>query len=190
MLLLLLAALLAMLARLTCAKKAIEIGVFTGAASLGIASVLAERGGRLVGCELEPKWPAVGKPFWQAAGVEEIIDLRIGLAAETIDHLLCAGEAGTFDLGFIDANKNSYDIYYEGVLELLRPGGVVVVDNVLFGGRVLSVMNGQDGRGIGAAPRKDRFAKMTSSVHTLNQKIHADKRVDICVRASTIPMLP
>ena len=86
--------------------------------------------GRVVACEKDEKWPRIGSPYWHAAGVADRIDLRIGPAADTLADMLQAGEAGCYDLAFIDANKSQYDEYYEAALVLLRPGGLVVLDNV------------------------------------------------------------
>lgn len=127
--------LLALLVRASGANKALEVGTFTGYSALCVAEALPP-GGKLIACDVSEEWTAVGRRFWERAGVAGRIDLRLAPAAETLASLLAAGEAGTFDFAFLDADKEGYPEYYELTLQLLRPGGLVVVDNMFLGGRV------------------------------------------------------
>jgi len=153
---------MALLAKLVGAKRAIEVGVFTGYSALSVALALPE-GGKLVACDIKDDDVKIGMPFWERAGVRSKIDLRIGPAAATLQSLLDAGEAGRFDMAFIDADKTSYDAYYELALKLLRAGGLVVVDNTLWGGAVARASTSAD----------------TTALQALNDKIHRDERVDM-----------
>ncbi len=152
-----------MLVRLTGARRCIEVGVFTGYSSLAVALALPADG-RIVACDVSEEWTAVARRYWAEAGVEGKIDLHIAPAAQTLAGLLSAGEAGSFDFAFIDADKEGYDGYYESCIELLRPGGLLAIDNVLWGGAVVDP----------AADDPD-----TVAIRALNRKIHADDRVDI-----------
>lgn len=128
-----------LLARLTGAKRAFEIGVFTGYSALATALTLKEMHGadaRLLACDISEEWTGRARGYWRAAGVEDVIDLRIAPAVETLDAAIAAGEAGSYDLGFVDADKTGYDAYYERGLKLLRPGGLMLFDNVLWAGAV------------------------------------------------------
>ncbi len=116
-------------------KKAIEVGVFTGYSTLSTALGLGE-GGKVVACDISDEWTKIGEPFWEEAGVRDRIDLRIGNADETMQGLLDGGEGGTYDYIFVDADKVGYDGYYELGLKLLRVGGVILFDNMLWGGSV------------------------------------------------------
>uniref|UniRef100_A0A8C8VRH1 Catechol-O-methyltransferase domain containing 1 n=1 Tax=Pelusios castaneus TaxID=367368 RepID=A0A8C8VRH1_9SAUR len=156
------AQLMANLAKLIKAKKAIEIGVFTGYNTLNMALVLPDDG-KVVACDINEDYVNIGKPLWKEAGVEHKIDLRIKPAVQTLDELLADGEAGTYDFAFIDADKESYNEYYEKCLRLIRKGGIIAIDNVLWGGNVLK-------------PSKDNA---TQSLHLLNEKILRDVRVNI-----------
>lgn len=127
---------MALLIELLGAKKTLEVGVFTGYSALWVALALPPEG-RIVACDISPDWTAIAQRYWQRAGVDNKIDLRLGPAIETLDQLLEAGEAGTFDFAFIDAEKVEYEDYYKRSLELLRPGGLIAVDNVLRAGRVI-----------------------------------------------------
>ncbi len=152
-----------MLVRLTGARRCIEVGVFTGYSSLAVALALPADG-RIVACDVSEEWTAVARRYWAEAGVEGKIDLHNAPAAQTLNGLLSAGEAGAFDFAFIDADKEGYDGYYESCIELLRPGGLLAIDNVLWGGAVVDP----------AADDPD-----TVAIRALNRKIHADDRVDI-----------
>ena len=158
-------AFMAFLVRLLRVERAIEVGTFTGYSALVVAEALPADG-RLIACDVSEEWTAVGRPFWERAGVAEKIDLRLAPAAETLDGLLAAGDAGTFDFAFIDADKANYDTYYERCLTLLRGGGVVGIDNVLWGGRVANEQ----------ADDED-----TRAIRALNAKVREDARVDVAM---------
>ncbi|HEY0845315.1 MAG TPA: class I SAM-dependent methyltransferase [Noviherbaspirillum sp.] len=151
-----------MLVKLTGARRTIEIGVFTGYSALAVALALPE-GGQLVGCDISREYAEAGRPYWDMAGVAQKIDLRIAPATETLDALLAEGAAGTFDMAFIDADKTGYDTYYERCLALLRTGGLIIVDNVLWGGRVTQPANDAD----------------TAAMQAFNRKLHQDERIDL-----------
>jgi predicted O-methyltransferase YrrM len=156
------AAFLALLVRSTGAKRCIEIGTFTGYSALAIAAALPTDG-RLVCCDISEEWTAIARRNWSSAGVSGRIDLRIAPALDTLKNLLARGEAGRYDFAFIDADKAGYDAYYEACLKLLRPGGLVALDNMLWSGRV-------------ADP--DHHDADTDAIRALNAKIHADNRVE------------
>ena len=154
-----------MLVRLTGARRAIEVGVFTGYSSLAV--MLAMPGdGRLLALDVSEEYTAVARRHWQAAGVADRIELVIAPAAETLDARLARGEAGQYDFAFIDADKTSYLAYYERLLKLLRPGGLIVVDNTLWSGRV--------------ADPKERDAD-TRALRAFNDALHRDPRVDLAL---------
>jgi predicted O-methyltransferase YrrM len=155
---------LALLVKLIGARRAIEIGVFTGYSALAVALALPDDG-RLLACDISDEYTRVGRPFWEAAGVAGKIDLKLGPALATLDARIAGGEAGQYDFAFIDADKSGYDAYYERCLVLLRTGGLIAIDNVLWGGSV-------------ARPAKDAD---TAALQALNDKIHADQRVDIAM---------
>jgi caffeoyl-CoA O-methyltransferase len=152
---------LSLLVRLMGARRALEVGVFTGYSSLSVALALPPDG-RIVACDVNEEWTATARRYWQEAGVSDKIDLRLAPAVETLDGLLACGQAGSFDFAFIDADKPSYDAYYERALELLRPGGLMAVDNVLWSGRVADA---------------EENGRETLALRALNEKIHADTRV-------------
>jgi predicted O-methyltransferase YrrM len=156
---------MAFLVRLTGVRRALEIGTFTGYSALAVAAALPEDG-QLIACDVSAEYTSVGKPFWQQAGVAARIDLRLGPALATLDALLAQGEAGRFDFAFIDADKSNYDGYYERCLVLVRKGGLIAIDNVLWSGAVIDA--------------KDRSAD-TAALRVLNRKIQADTRVDMCM---------
>ena len=153
---------MALLARILGARRAIEIGVFTGYSALTVALALPDDG-YLLACDISDEYTRIGRPYWQAAGVAHRIDLRIGPALQTLDAQLAAGETGAYDFAFIDADKTAYDAYYERCLELVRQGGVIVIDNVLWSGSV-------------ARPAKTADTK---ALQALNDKLHRDERVDL-----------
>jgi predicted O-methyltransferase YrrM len=156
------AAFLALLVRSTVAKRCIEIGTFTGYSALAIAAALPADG-RLVCCDISEEWTAIARRHWSSAGVSGRIDLRIGPALDTLKNLLARGEAGRYDFAFIDADKAAYDAYYESCLKLLRPGGLVALDNMLWSGRVCD---------------PDHHDADTDAIRALNTRIHGDNRVD------------
>lgn len=158
-------ALLAILAQTAQTKKALEIGTFTGYTALKIASALPE-GGKLICCDISDEWTSIGKPFWKEAGLSNKIDLRLAPALETLNGLIKDGQAGTFDFAFIDADKKGYDGYYEACLKLLRPGGVIVLDNMLWDGAVAD-QSVQD--------------ETTNAIRALNEKVSKDVRVNSCL---------
>lgn len=145
------------------ARRCLEVGTFTGYSALVTAEALPDDG-LLVCCDVSEEYTSVGRPFWDEAGVAHKIDLRIAPAVETLDALLDEGHAGTFDFAFIDADKSNYDAYYERALRLVRPGGVVGIDNTLWYGKV-------------ADPAVDD--PDTVALRALNRKIHGDDRVDV-----------
>jgi O-methyltransferase len=151
---------LAFLVKLTEARTALEIGTYTGYSALSVALALPATG-RLVTCDVNPDFVAVGRRYWKRAGVEERIEARIGPASATLAGLEKEGRGGTFDLAFIDADKGGYDGYYESCLRLVRPGGLIVLDNTLLDGRVVN-------------PGDDDAA----TVDALNAKIALDERVE------------
>ena len=125
------------LVRLLDARRTIEIGVFTGYSALAVAEALPDDG-QIVACDVSDEYTRVAQEYWAEAGVADQIDLRIAPALDTLDALLDDGQAGTFDFAFVDADKTPYPDYYERCLDLLRPGGVVALDNVFLGGDVLA----------------------------------------------------
>jgi len=132
-------ALMQLLARLISAKRYVEIGVFTGYSALTMGLTLKELHGaaaHILACDVAEEWTARGRAYWEEAGVADIVDLQIRPAVETLDAAIAAGGAGTYDMAFIDADKTGYEAYYERVLALLRPGGVMLFDNVLWSGAV------------------------------------------------------
>ncbi|KAG7216281.1 hypothetical protein INR49_027915 [Caranx melampygus] len=157
------AQLMANLIRLINGTKAIEIGMYTGYNALSMALAMPENG-YVVACEIEENYVNISKPFFKEAGVENKIDIRHQTAMKTLNDLIAAGEAGTYDFVFIDADKVNYDGYYEKSLELIRKRGIIAFDNVLWSGRVVS-------------PAPDDITSQT--LDALNKKLHKDQRIDI-----------
>jgi len=155
--------LMGLLARLVGAKRCIEVGVFTGYSSLAVALALPEDG-RILACDVSEEWTAIARRFWREAGVEHKIELKLQPATRTLEQLLDAGEAGRYDFAFIDADKPSYDTYYEQLLQLLRPGGLIALDNTLWSGHVADPGNRDPN---------------TVALRALNDKLHKDERVDL-----------
>lgn len=156
-------AFMALLVQLMGATKTLEVGVFTGYSSLCVALALPPEG-QIVACDVSHKYTDIARRYWQLAGVEPKIDLRIAPALETLDALLAAGHANTFDFAFIDADKVNYDAYYERSLQLVRAGGLIAIDNVLWSGRVADPQIQDDD---------------TTAIRTLNAKLHQDERVTL-----------
>jgi predicted O-methyltransferase YrrM len=152
-----------LMARLTGARKTLEVGVFMGYSSTWVALALPP-GGKVVACDRSQEYIARARRTWKEAAVEDRIELRMGPALETLDQLLGEGHAGTFDMAFIDADKGNYGNYYDRAFELLRQGGLIVVDNVLWGGAVVDA---------------DNRDSDTEAIRTFNRKLHADQRVAI-----------
>lgn len=154
---------MALLARLVGAKRCIEVGVFTGYSSLAVALALPDDG-RILACDVSEEWTSIARKFWREAGVDHKIELKLQPAARTLEERLAAGEAGRYDFAFIDADKEGYVEYYELLLQLLRPGGLITVDNTLWSGEV-------------ADPHTtDANAK---AMRAFNDKLHRDERVDL-----------
>ena len=154
---------MALLIQLLGATKTIEVGVFTGYSSLCVALALPPNG-KIVACDISEDSSAVARRYWEAAGVADKIDLRLAPGIETLDQLLATGQAETFDFAFIDADKANYDGYYERSLQLIRRGGLIAIDNVLWSGQV-------------AKPRVQD--KQTEAIRALNKKLHHDERVTL-----------
>ena len=153
---------LQLLARATNAQQILEIGTYTGYSALCLAQAAGPRG-RVVCCDLSAEWTAIGRPFWEQAGVAERIDLRLAPALDTLAQLR-QSEAGRFDFAFLDADKENYQAYYEQLLELVRPGGLIAVDNTLWSGRVAD------------PSEKD---PETAAIRDFNRRLACDARVEI-----------
>lgn len=149
-----------LLVRLMQAKKALEVGVFTGYSSLSVAMALPDDG-KLIACDVSEEYTAIAQRYWKRAGVENKIDLRIAPAIDTLDQLL-QDQAGTFDLAFIDADKGNYANYYDRIIQLVRSGGLILIDNVLWSGRVAD---------------KADHDKITNTIRDFNAKVAKDDRV-------------
>lgn len=144
------------------ARQTIEVGVFTGYSTL-ITALALPNTGRVVACDINREWTEIAQRYWGEAGVANKIDLRIGPATDTLDAMLAGGKKEAYDFAFIDADKSGYDGYYERCLALLRPGGVIAIDNALWGGSVAnSAENSED----------------TQAIRALNEKISRDPRVE------------
>src|SRR5688572_18581798 len=154
--------LLALLVKSISARRCIEIGTYTGYSALAVALALPADG-LLVACDVNEEWTSIGRPFWREAGVESRIDLRIKPALETLEELLAIGGRGTFDFAFLDADKPNYRVYYEKLLELLRPGGLIAVDNTLA---------------LAGEPIFEQQTKSAKALRALNEFIRGDERVD------------
>jgi len=154
---------LALLAQLIGARKCLEIGVYTGYSTLWVALALPHDGSVLA-CDVSEKWTAIARRYWEEAGVAKRIDLQLAPALETLDRLLAADQAGSFDFAFIDADKENYPDYYERTLQLLRPGGLMLIDNTLWSGAVADT---------------SRQDPETCAIRALNDLVHADDRVQM-----------
>ncbi|XP_061601355.1 catechol O-methyltransferase domain-containing protein 1-like [Cololabis saira] len=154
---------MANLIRLINATKAIEIGMYTGYNALSMALAMPENG-RVVACEIEDTYVEIAKPFFKEAGVEDKIDIKFQTAMKTLNELIAAGEAETYDFVFIDADKFNYDGYYEKSLELIRKGGIIAIDNVLWSGKVVN---------------PDLNDLTSQALDALNKKLHKDQRIEL-----------
>jgi predicted O-methyltransferase YrrM len=154
---------MALLVELIGARRVLEIGCFTGYSALAMALALPPDG-RIVTLEVNAEPIEIGRRAWRAAGVAERIEVRLGPALDSLDALLEDGAADTFDLAFIDADKKSYDAYYERAFRLVRPGGLILLDNVLWGGAVADPAD---------------HARQTGALRTLNAKLHRDERISL-----------
>jgi caffeoyl-CoA O-methyltransferase len=157
---------MALIARMLAAKRTFEVGVFTGYSALVVALALKEMhaaGAHLLACDISEEWTTQARAYWRDANVDDVIELKLAPATETLQARIAAGQGGAYDFGFIDADKTGYDAYYELGLELLRPGGVMLFDNVLWSGRV--------------ADPADTSAD-TTALRALAIKARADARVD------------
>ncbi len=154
---------MALLAHLMGARRTLEIGVFTGYSALVVALALPPEG-RIIACDVSEEYTAVARRYWRQAGVADKIDLRIGPAVETLDRLIEDGQTESFDLAFIDADKNEYDAYYERALVLVRRGGLIAIDNVLWSGTVIDTTDTDEA---------------VVSIRALNAKLRDDERVHL-----------
>ncbi len=156
--------LMALLIKLLGARRTIEVGTFTGYSALTVALALPEDG-RVLACDVSDEYTRIGRPFWKQAGVEHKIELILAPAVDTLDARLKAGEAGIYDFAFIDADKASYDAYFERCLKLVCAGGLIALDNTLWSGAV-------------ARPAKDAD---TAALQALNAKLRIDARIDLAL---------
>jgi len=154
---------MALVVKLIGARRILEVGTFTGYSSLVMAQALPADGG-IVACDVNEEFTAVARRYWAEAGVEDKIDLRIGPATETLSQMVAEGASGSFDIAFIDADKPNYATYYERSLELVRSGGLIMIDNVLWGGRPADT---------------SEQAEATLAIRALNASLHDDERVDL-----------
>ena len=157
--------LMALLVRLIGARRCIEVGTYTGYSALAVALALPPDG-KLITCDVNADWVNVGRPYWREAGVEQRIDLRLKPALETLDELLVRGEAGRFDFAFIDADKPNYIGYYERLLQLIRHGGLIAVDNTL-------ALSGE--------PITTQDSESAKAMRVFNELVHRDERVDLAM---------
>lgn len=156
--------LMSLLVKLIGARRTIEIGTFTGYSALTVALALPPDG-KLLACDISAEYTAIGKPYWRRAGVADRIELVIAPALATLDARIAAGEAGSYDFAFIDADKTGYDAYYERCLRLVRQGGLIAFDNTLWSGAV-------------AEPARDDD---TRALQALNDRLYADERIDMAM---------
>ena len=157
--------LMALLLELTGARRVIEVGTFTGYSALAMAGALPPDG-RIVACDISEEWTAIARRYWLEAGVAEKIDLRLGPAEQTLESMLAGGEAGAYDAAFLDADKVTYDRYYELLLKLLRPAGMIMIDNAYGGYR---------------AEQPETRNPDTLAIHALNAKLRTDERVSVAL---------
>ncbi len=153
---------MALLVKLIGARRTLEVGTFTGYSAAWVALALPDDG-QVIACDVDEEWTAVARRYWEKAGVADKIDLHLAPAVETLKKLVQTGQENSFDFAFIDADKPNYDAYYEYCLKLVRPGGLIALDNTLAQGRVLT----------------DLTSEYAQTIRALNEKLHADTRVDI-----------
>ena len=156
-------AFLSILIKLLNAKKTLDIGVFTGYSSLVVARELPDDG-LVVACDTSIEWTSIAKAYWKLAGVYNKVDLHLDPAKETLEKLIEDGQASTYDFSFIDADKINYQSYYENSLILLKPGGIIAIDNVLWSGQVIDQTD---------------FEPATRAIRSFNEKLYQDNRVSI-----------
>jgi caffeoyl-CoA O-methyltransferase len=154
---------LALLVQLLQARRTLEVGVFTGYSTLSVALALPDAG-RVVACDVSEEFTNVGRRYWKEAGIDHKIELRLGPGVETLDRLLLEGQAGMFDFAFIDADKTNYYAYYERALVLVRPGGLIAIDNVLWHGRAADPTNHDED---------------TDAIRALNARLKNDERISL-----------
>jgi predicted O-methyltransferase YrrM len=157
--------LMALLVKLIGARRCIELGTYTGYSALAVALALPPDG-LLITCDVKDEWASIGRRFWREAGVESRIDLRVRPGLETLDELLAQGQRETFDFAFVDADKPNYGAYYEKLLELLRPGGLIAVDNTLA---------------LAGEPVMKQESKNAQAIVAFNDKLRTDERVDVAM---------
>ncbi len=152
-----------LLVKLIGARKILEVGVFTGYSTLSMALALLDDG-QITACDISEEWTSMARQYWKKAGVDHKIELILNAASDTLEGLINAGDQEKYDLAFIDADKENYDTYYEYSLQLIRPGGLILIDNTLWNGRVLDTQSNDPD---------------TNAIQQLNLKLHSDHRVDI-----------
>lgn len=158
-------AFMSLLVELIGARRCLELGTFTGYSSLAVAMAMPADG-RIVCCDISDEWTSIARRYWAEAGVADKVDLRLGPALDTLDGLLADGQAGSFDFAFLDADKENYPVYYERIIDLLRPGGLLAIDNVFGGGRITDDANRD--------PRIEATRRM-------NERAATDERVSIAL---------
>ena len=156
-------ALLSILTKILNAKKTLDIGVFTGYSSLVVARELSDNG-QVVACDTSIEWTSIAKKYWKLAGVDKKVDLYLAPAIETLEKLIEDGQGSSYDFSFIDADKINYQSYYEYSLTLVKPGGIIAVDNVLWSGQVIDETD---------------FEPATRAIRSFNEKLYQDDRVSI-----------
>jgi predicted O-methyltransferase YrrM len=160
---------MSLLVKLLAPKSILEVGTFTGYSSLAMAMAMPEDG-HITACDISEEYTTIARRYWKEAGVDDRIELRLGDGRELLDQLLAEGKAGSFDLSFIDADKENYGAYYEKSLQLVKKGGLIIVDNTLFDGRVV----GQNLEGLA-----DWQLKWTEDLKVFNAQLKDDERVDL-----------
>ncbi len=146
-------------------KRGLEIGVYTGYSSLAALQAMPDDG-EIVCCEISQECADIAQSYWKEAGVDHRAQCHVGDAVETVHKLIDEGQENSFDFAYIDANKNMYDTYYEAALKLVKPTGIIIIDNMLWGGKVVD--------------RSDT-SEETVAINTLNQKLHKDQRIEVCL---------